>query len=276
MSPPGRIGPEGLFANRVRLVLHQGQKQHPGMHRSISGDFLKAALFLILGLILPGLLSAAQDYQQSMELMRNADFSDGTTHWRGDCRPVGSDVTTDFTSNSEANSKGIIVDLHSSSWTKITQEITNPERAWDGTTLTIVYQTSSDFKLSTRDSDYRHVGPALEFGGAGLPGFPGNLLAFLDVPPYTWASVASAGGLENVTANPDYVSIANFVPSTDGQQTFTAVLKGLFPNRDARLTFCLAFPPGSGRVTILKISLRPGSPQKPIEPLKSVPLNLHL
>ena len=197
------------------------------------------------------------------ETMENADFSDGTTHWHGDCKPAGSDMTTDFTS-SKGSSGGITVDLHSSSWTKVTQEIHEYKGARGSMTLTIVYKTSTDLKLSALPSDYTNAGGAVDFGGAHLNAKPGEIIAFIDKPPATRATQSSTSTTTTYTIYPDNIARTSFVPTTDGStQTVTATLIPPSGDADTDPTFCIAFPPGSGSVTLLKISLTPGAPGGP-------------
>jgi hypothetical protein len=127
--------------------------------------------------------------------------------------------------------------------------------------LTITYQASSDFSLSTQNSAYTNVGAAVHFGSATLPGLHGKALAFLDEPPANRASASASGGMTEILIYPDHVSLTDFTPATEQKsQTFTTRIGSLPPSFDgAMVTFCLAFPPGTGSVTITKISLASGS-----------------
>jgi len=219
---------------------------------------LRASLILLFALVLAAPLVGQNSDQETME---NADFSDGSTHWHGDCKPAGSDMTTDFVSNPASDIKGIVVGLHSSSWTKVTQEIFkykgNPVH---GMVLTIVYHTSPDFKLSTRGDDYADVGAAVGFGGAKIGARPGQIMALIDMPPPSRTSVTSSGSTDTILIYPDQVAIASFAPSTDAKsQTFTARIAPPLATADDKPTFCLGFPPGNGSITITRISLQPWS-----------------
>ena len=190
------------------------------------------------------------------EVMENSDFSDGTTHWHGDCKPAGSDSTTDFVTNSQTVN-GLLVELRSTKWTTVTQEIHDDKAGGTPMVLTITYQTSSDFKTSDRTDDYANIGPSIGFGSAQLPGRVGRAIAMFDVPP---ASRATSAGNDMILIYPDEVSAADFVPSTgQNPQTFTTTLRIPSDTPGNHRTFCLAFPPGAGSVTITKISLVPGS-----------------
>jgi hypothetical protein len=196
--------------------------------------------------------------------MENSDFSDGITHWHGNGKTAESEMTTDFASGSTANAKGMVVELRSSNWTKVTQEIhgyagkNDPPR---NLVLTIQYQTSPDFALSTRASDYANVGASIEFGSANLFERMGAILAFVDMPPPSRMNLTStANNVNTYTVYPDLVSSASFVPATGAQvQTFSAAMHPPSATQDDYPTFCIAFPPGTGSVTITKISLAPGT-----------------
>jgi len=228
---------------------------------------MKTSLVLFFALILSGPLGAQdsdEDSSNSQETMENADMSDGTTHWHGDCKAAGADESTDFITNQSSLPKGIVVDLHSTSWTKVTQEIHKYKSRGGGMVLTIVYQVSPDFKLSTVPSDYSAVAAALGFGGANLFGSMGKIKALIDSPPDSRTSVNSSGNFNTVTVYYDKVAQVDFAPKTDAQaQTFTTPINPPMGTQDDNPTFCLAFPPGSGSVTITKISLMPGRPGMP-------------
>jgi hypothetical protein len=220
----------------------------------------RPALFLLVPL-LAAVPVLAQDNSQGApdEVLKNATFSDGTTYWHGDCKPAGSDSQTDFVT-SASHEAGLMVELHSTTWTKVTQEIRGKAAPADSV-LTITYQVSSDFKLSDRSEDYIKCGPNVGFGGAKIPSKLGNILAFIDVPPLQRSSVAGdGGGNALITIYDDNVTFANFAPATaQSPQTFTVQMRPPPPTQDSHQTFCLAFPPGSGSITFTKISLAPGT-----------------
>lgn len=210
---------------------------------------------------------AAQDDSTNQEILQNPDFSDGSTHWHGDCKPAGDDMTTDFTSSSTANVKGIVVDLRHSNWTKVTQDLDNyPYKFNQDMVLTVVYQTSSDFAFSTQNSDYGSAASEVGFPNAPLPIRAGMIEAFIDIPPASRTSSSVSGSVDTITIYPDRVGTAQFTPATDASpQTFTAHINPPPPVPDSKPTLCLAFPPGSGTVTLLKVSLVPGT-QRQVNP----------
>lgn len=217
---------------------------------------MKSINFLLfaIGLVLP---------LRAQEILKNSDFSDGSTYWHGDAKTAGSEETTDLISDATASAKGIVVELHSGGWTKVVQEIRGYKATGRASqlVLTIVYQTSPDFKLSTHDSDYVNIGSRLGFDGATLTVSQGQLIAFIDEVPQNRVSSSSSGGYNNYTVYPDQISGTSFLPSTEAkQQTFTTPVTVPNANPDSYPSFCLGLPPGSGTVTILKISVAPASP----------------
>lgn len=217
---------------------------------------MKRASLLLAALIATAPVFAQDDSGgDSQEFLKNSTFTDGTTYWHGDCKPAGSDMSTDFVTGGPG-ANGIMVELHPSTWTNVTQEI-RARSAPSNAQLTITYQVSSDFKLSDRDTDYTNCGPNVGFGGANIPSRPGKLVAFFDVPPASRSSVVNTGGgYSQVTIFNDDVASASFAPSTaQSPQTFTVHLGSPPPTPDNHQTFCLAIPPGNGSITITKISL---------------------
>jgi hypothetical protein len=80
------------------------------------------------------------------------------------------------------------------------------------------------------------------------------------VPPVQRASLANTGnGNTEVTVYNDSISFVSFAPSTaQSPQTVTVTIMPPPPTSECHQTFCIAIPPGSGSITITKISLTPG------------------
>jgi hypothetical protein len=218
---------------------------------------MNKSLVLIFTLALAGIV-VGQDDQTSQETMENADMSDGTTHWHGDCKAAGADEMTDFVTH-PTTLKGITIDLHSTSWTKVSQEI-HRYKSTGPQILTIVYQTSPGLTFSTLDRDYTNLGPIIDFPGANIPPSIGKITALIDMPPNQRAVLSSTANNTNTyLIYNDKVTSASFAPKTDqSPQTFTAQLLPPPATQDDNPTFVIAFPPGSGTITISKISLLPG------------------
>lgn len=207
--------------------------------------------YLLLSLLLATPLFA-QD--ASPELMENSDMADGTTHWHGSVKIAGADSTTNLVSG-QNNAKGITVDLHPTTWTAITQPVRGLHVRLAGRNYTlgpvqvvINYQTSPEFSLSTKDADYTDIGPNLGFETTKMRGQPGQAIAFINYP---------ITQLRGMTVIRGQRAAASYItPKTDQQpQIFTSTLHFSDGQTTRDLTFCLAFPPGTGSVTITKISV---------------------
>ena len=79
----------------------------------------RPSLLFLVPLLAAAPLLAQDDSGASDEVLKNAAFADGTTYWHGDCKPAGSDSSTDFVTSS-SNATGLKVELHSTSSTKVT------------------------------------------------------------------------------------------------------------------------------------------------------------
>ncbi len=216
---------------------------------------MKKILALSFFLVTP-LLGQDATGSSAHEVLENSDMSDGTTHWHGNAKAVGADSSTDLVSGQGGGGKGITVDLRPSSWAEVTQEIYGLKIHLSGRALalsteqlTVVYQTSPDFSLSSKETDYADIGPNLGFEKIRIKGQPGQLMAFIN---YSTSQMLPTGRV----MDSERITTAYINPKTDQQpQTFTSTLS--FPNvmRTSGMTFCLAFPPGTGSVTLTKISL---------------------
>lgn len=219
--------------------------------------WLLAALLVCVVSLIEG-QSKADD--ASNALLKNADFSDGTTHWRGDCKDAASETSTDLTANPQ-DTKGVVVDLRSSTWTTVTQEIRSAHAGASDTPLNLViqYTLSGDFKLSDRATDYSGddsktgIGGLLGFSSAQIFGYPGQLLAFIDSAPAN--RTAQEGNMLVIYS--DNVSLTNFTPAGGSAKTYSTVIRMPPVNGDDNPVFCVAIPPGHGSITFTKISLQP-------------------
>jgi hypothetical protein len=174
--------------------------------------------------------------------IQNGDFADGTIdHWRGNGRSP-----TDF-ANDNPNpldkpdpftSKGLIIPLRGAVWDKVQQDFHGK-----GTTaiLTITYMVSPDLVFSTKADDYVDMPQQIHFDGwKPVNTSPGSWILFV-------ADFGSSHGT--------YWQIEPKLGKSD-PQSFKVKVDGLTPLEDKTIT--LAFPPGTGKVVILNVSMTDG------------------
>jgi len=132
-------------------------------------------------------------------------------------------------------SKGLIIPLKSETWTKVAQDFKGQVSSG---VLTITYKVSSDFAFSTKPDDYVNMPDKIGYDA---------WLAF-NTPPGTWVLFLSDFGSSHGT----YYEIKPKTGSTD-PQVYRARIKGMTPGADKTVT--LAFPPGSGTLVVLNVSM---------------------
>jgi len=165
----------------------------------------------------------------------NGDFATGITHWHGDGR-TPADLTSDdpFARPDPLLTKGLIVPLKHVAWAKVAQDFKGKIASG---VLTITYMVAPDLTFSDKAEDYQ-----------GIPDKLGWLWQSFDTPPAAWLVFIDDFG----TSKGTYYIIKPKLGSSD-PQTFRATITGLTPLEDKTIT--LAFPPGSGNLVILHISL---------------------
>lgn len=188
------------------------------------------ALTFVLATLLGSVTAFADDW------LENGDFIDGTTHWRGNGR-TAADFASDnpFDKPDPFLAKGLIIPLRGI-WDKIQQDFRGGHET--GGILTITYRVSTDTKFSDKQADYQDVPYQLHYDG--WQGFP--------IPPGSWiVFVADLG-----SAIGTYYEITPKLGSEE-PQTIRLRVSRLTPMSDKTLT--LGFPPGSGKLVILGVSL---------------------
>jgi hypothetical protein len=172
--------------------------------------------------------------------LQNGDFYDGINHWRGNGRaPADFAPDNPLDKPDPLTSKGLIVVLHSESWIKVEQDFKG--KSSDGI-LTIHYLVTPDFAFSSKIEDYTN-----------MPGHIGfNAWKPFDTKPGTWVLFLADFG----TVHGTYYEIEPKLGSTD-PQVYQAQIEGLTPLSDKTVT--LAFPPGTGKIVILSISMTDAS-----------------
>ncbi len=187
------------------------------------------ALTFVLATLLGSVTAFADDW------LENGDFIDGTTHWRGNGR-TAADFASDnpFDKPDPFLAKGLILPLRGV-WDKIQQDFRG--RGTHGI-LTIVYKLSPDISFSTKPEDYKNIPDQLHYGGwAPFPLPIGSWVVFI-------ADLGSARGT--------YWHIEPKLGSSEPQVVRMKV-SGLTALEDKTIT--LGFPPGTGKIVLLGISL---------------------
>jgi hypothetical protein len=194
----------------------------------------KTALALLL---LVPLLTARGDNN----VLQNGDFTEGVNQWEGDCHSVGAadaDAAPSFNAPTPPSSApGIVVRLDKDHWTKVTQDFNAGVGQYEAT---LTYSLSPDFSLSRNVADFTDVPAA-----SGL-----TRLKRFSTHPNTWILVVCDIGAEHFEywkMRPKPNEIGNTVNFHGRVQ--------LNSDDSAPKGFFLAFPPGTGTITLLHASL---------------------
>jgi hypothetical protein len=188
-----------------------------------------AALFLACALPL-----------QADNWVQNGDFADGITHWHGDGRaPADFAGDNPMAKPDPFTSQGLIIPLKHVFWTKVAQDFKGKIASG---MMTITYMVSPDLAFSGKPDDYANMPEQIHYDGWK----PFN------TPPGEWIVFIADFG----SAHGTYYMIKPTLGSSN-PQTFRARVTGLTPLEDKTIT--LAFPPGTGTVVILNVSLTDNS-----------------
>ncbi|HEX4139185.1 MAG TPA: hypothetical protein VHY09_02480 [Candidatus Methylacidiphilales bacterium] len=180
---------------------------------------MKRLALVLLGLIFSGGAATA-------DVLQNGNFADGLSHWYGDCRSTnvtGADATS-----------GASVELQRE-WTKFTQTFDAPKGHY---TVSMTFLLSPGAAFTGDEKAYRKV-PA-KLGFTALKEFR------LKRGEFCFIVTDLAAGR--------YVYCAVKPQSEDSvSQTVTGTLD--LPEDADQQTFCVAFPPGNGVVTVQNVSM---------------------
>jgi len=182
-------------------------------------------------------------------LLQNGDFSDGRAHWQGDGKSAADYAQDNSSANSDPlsstsdtvslTSKGLIIQLKESRWTKVSQDFTGDKSAHYVFNMT--YKIAPGTTLSDKAEDYKDIPDHVRFEGyEPWHRFDIEVGKFFD----TVDSLDQFGGF--------YEKFAPNLGSND-IQTFTDPGPTVFPPGHNMVT--VAFPPGKGIVVILSISV---------------------
>jgi hypothetical protein len=191
---------------------------------------MKSLVFALL------VLAAIIPLRADGNLIQNGDFTDGINHWRGNGRsPADFAPANPFDKPDPFTSQGLIIPLRHRDWDKVAQDFKGKNTSG---VLTITYKVAPDLVFSTKAEDYVNMPDQLHYDG----------WVSVNTPPGNWVVFLSDFG----TTHGTYWTIEPKLGSAD-PQTFTAQLSGLTPFSDKTIT--LGFPPGSGNLVILKVTL---------------------
>jgi hypothetical protein len=188
----------------------------------------KIALALLLSITLLPL--------HAHDILANGDFADGAAHWRGDGKSPSDAGQPDAT--------GLIIQLDPTKWTKISQVFNTRESALS---FTITYKTSSDCAFSNDASK----GTDLMVSVEDLISLTGTRYRNpLRLKAGSWLLMVNDPSEASMT----YYEIQAKIGSPDAQ-TVTGNIPKLVAHEEKQIF--LAFPPGTGTITVTKIALAP-------------------
>jgi hypothetical protein len=169
------------------------------------------------------------------EALQNGNFSEGITHWHGDGRsPADFASDNPLESSDPFTSQGLIIPLKHVAWSKVAQDFKGKIAAG---VLTVTYKLSPDLSFSEKPEDYLNIPNQLSWGWRAFNTPPGDWLVF----------ISAFGDTKGM-----YYLVQPKTGSSD-VQTFRDNVTQLTPLEEQTIT--LAFPPGTGTVVVLSISL---------------------
>jgi hypothetical protein len=184
---------------------------------------------LLLFFLTGGSVALADD-----SILKNGDFSDGISHWEGDCHSIGS------ASDDSGVTSGVVVKLRSGDWTKINQDFDAKPGNY---LLTITYTASPGLAFSQRAEDYTGLPGKMGLNGLGM------LRRFPD--PGQWLVIVRDTGVNFYT---DW----RITPKVDASGVQTVRLNVRLDSTDSfKKGFFVGFPPGDGFINLQSIMLVP-------------------
>lgn len=182
--------------------------------------------------------------------VQNGDFADGSDHWRGNGRsPAEYAIDNNQSPLDKPDpfvSKGLILPLRGADWDKVQQDFKG-----QGTigVLTITYMLSPSLTFSTDSTNYTNIPDALHIDGWQPFG----------VTPGNWVVFITDFGTNSGT----YFYIKPKLGIAE-PQTIRIAVRNLTPFSDKTIT--IGFPPGSGTLVLLGVSIVSPGGAKPAGP----------
>jgi hypothetical protein len=177
---------------------------------------------------------------QTNDSFQNGDFSHGDDHWQGDGKmPQAYARDNPAALTDPLTSKGLIVTLNSSSWTRIYQTFASGNSTHYS--IVVTYKLSPNISLSRNAADYADISKKIQIPGfenfGSLPMQPGDFYGTIGDPTST------------------SMSMELFVPPVGSSQVQTYQHSYPPVPISPTKTFALAFPPGTGTVVILSVDV---------------------
>ena len=178
------------------------------------------------------LLASALTLRADDALLENGDFSDGLAHWFGNVQSLS--TAPDGVPTTEA---GALIKLRASEWTNASHDFEIKPGSYK---LHVTFTLAPGTQFSPHITDYINIPAKLDF-------------------PHEYPSDARPGQWVVAVVDKDAQKslIWTVNPLKTDPQSYTFTIEGIdFHNRQ---TLLLAFPPGSGCVTLTNVSLVPAN-----------------
>jgi hypothetical protein len=190
--------------------------------------------------IVPVLFLAAALLPLHADILANGDFADGAAHWHGDGNGSADGGAGDAAALlNPTTTQGLVIHLLPTKWTKIYQTFNTHENALN---YVVTYKTSADCVFSN-DAMVSNVTPSV------LRDLTGTLFRSpIHLEQGSWLLMVYDPAQLSMT----YSELKPAIGKPDAQTT-----TGTFPKLVAHeeKAIYLAFPPGEGTITLLKVQL---------------------
>lgn len=186
------------------------------------------------------IILACTPFLRADNLLQNGDFSDGDTHWQGDGKtPRAYAEGNPAALTDSLTSKGLIVTLNSTAWTRVFQSF--PSDKGTQYSIVVTYKLSPNLTLSKDVADYAEISKRIQ-----IPGFED--FGSIGVQP---------GQFYGTIGDPSSTTIAMEVFSPKLGSSEVQTYQHTYPPIPAseKKTVALAFPPGTGFIVLLNISV---------------------
>jgi len=186
------------------------------------------------------LLLATASLLRADEMVQNADFSDGSNNWRGDGKTAAEYAQDNPTAATDTfTSKGLIVQLNPDHWTKVFQDFNGSKDTHYQ--LVVTYKFSPGLAFSSKAEDYVNIPDKIRFQHSE------NWTPFNIPAGQFFVTVDDADNTKGY-----WEKVTSKFNTTDTQKY---VDPGLPLTPDAGKMVTVAFPPGTGTVVLLSISV---------------------